>query len=132
MNAQVRSASARTVVCSAPPMTCPNALTLPTPRPVSSGSATDADADELIDRLVDTLIASFSLTEWERQVLNQALFGRSCPAIAEHLGIRETTVHKHMHRIFAETKTDGRKALYDLGLRLAARRAIFMTMDLAA
>ncbi|PRQ09904.1 hypothetical protein ENSA7_03620 [Enhygromyxa salina] len=43
--------------------------------------------------------------------------------IAARLRIRETSVHKHMHRIFAATQTNSRKRLLDLALRLAARRS---------
>lgn len=87
---------------------------------------------ELITRLVDTLIASFTLTEYERQVVHQALFGRSSVAIAQRLRIRETTVHKHMHRIYAKTRTDGRAGLYALALGLAARRSSVAQLEVAA
>ena len=110
MNATARLAPARTLVCSAPSFDpCPVARTMPTPRPVSARTpGHDAETDALIDRLVATLLASFSLTEWERQVLHQAMLGRSCAS------------------------TDSRTKLYDLGLRLTAQRAILGGMRLAA
>ncbi|PRP90158.1 Bacterial regulatory protein, luxR family [Enhygromyxa salina] len=79
---------------------------------------------ELIKRLVDSLERAFRLGEYELQVVHHVLFGRSCGAIAWRLGIRETTVHKHLHRLFAKTRCDSRRELYDLALRLAARDEI--------
>ena len=79
---------------------------------------------ELIEKLVGALLSSFTLGEWEEQVVHHMLFGRSSHAIAYRLGIRETTVHKHMHRVFAKTSTQDRRGLYELGLRLAAVQSI--------
>lgn len=78
----------------------------------------------LTARLVDALIEAFAFGEYEVQIVNHLLFGRSIRNIATRLGIRETTVHKHMHRIFAKTRTETRRELYDFALRLSAQRSI--------
>ncbi|KIG12456.1 hypothetical protein DB30_01448 [Enhygromyxa salina] len=75
-------------------------------------------------QLVDAATEAFAFTRNERLVVRHLLYGRSAAVIAGRLGIRETSVHKHMHRIFAVTKTDSRKRLLDLALRLAARRSV--------
>jgi hypothetical protein len=46
-----------------------------------------------------------------------------CEAIAWRLGIRSTTVHKHMHRIYAKTGARERGELHAIALRLAAQRS---------
>ncbi|WP_219907894.1 LuxR C-terminal-related transcriptional regulator, partial [Enhygromyxa salina] len=74
-------------------------------------------------QLVDAATEAFAFTQRERHVLHHVLYGRSTQVIAARLRIRETSVHKHMHRIFAATQTNSRKRLLDLALRLAARRS---------
>lgn len=105
-------------------LAAPLAQTLPS-TPVSLDDTEQClMALELIEQIVDALMASFAFNEYEEQVVHHMLFGRSCHAIGDRLGIRETTVHKHMHRVFAKTGTQDRRGLYDLGLRLAAVRSI--------
>ncbi|KIG18601.1 hypothetical protein DB30_00286 [Enhygromyxa salina] len=110
-----------TVRCDAP---LPLARTLACPPPVGEEDQHAVRTSQLISRLVDALVATFSLSEYEEQVVHHVLFGRSCGAIAWRLGIRETAVHKHMHRILFKTRCDERRDLYDLSLRLAARAGI--------
>lgn len=87
--------------------------------------------DALIVQLFDALVQTHRFSGRERAVLQQVLLGRSSVVIARRLGLRETTVHKHMHSIFARTSTDGRQRLYDLALRLAAQRSIVQPRRLA-
>jgi DNA-binding CsgD family transcriptional regulator len=105
-------------------LAAPLAQTLPSSPDHHDESEQCVMALELIEQLVDALMASFSFSEYEEQVVHHMLFGRSCHAIGRRLGIRETTVHKHMHRVFAKTGAQDRRGLYDLGLRLAAVRSI--------
>lgn len=107
-----------TVRCDAP---LPLARTLACPPPVGQEDKHTVRTSELISRLVDALVHTFKLSEYEEQVVHHVLFGRSSGAIAWRLGIRETAVHKHMHRILFKTGCDERRDLYDLSLRLAAR-----------
>jgi DNA-binding CsgD family transcriptional regulator len=112
MNATVRLDVARTLPT--PPLPC----TLP------QGNETErcTRTSMVIDRLVDALLGTFPLTAHEEQVVHHMLFGRSCEAIAWRLGIRSTTVHKHMHRIYAKAGARDRGELYAIALRLAAQR----------
>jgi DNA-binding NarL/FixJ family response regulator len=108
-------------------LAAPLADTLPSHEGPGSAGGSSEDCimtSELVDRLVDALMAAFALSEWEEQVVHHMLFGRSCHAIGRKLGIRETTVHKHIHRVFGKTHTQDRRGLYDLALRLAAVQAI--------
>lgn len=93
------------------------------PRPLAPKNEDSVRSNELLTRLVETLTRTFAFSPREQQVLDGVLFGHTAAAIAWRLGIRETSVHKHMHRIFAKTKTDSRKRLLDLALRLAANDA---------
>jgi DNA-binding CsgD family transcriptional regulator len=113
MNATVRLDVARTLPT--PPLPC----TLPQ----RNESERCVRTSEVIDRLVDALLRTFTLTAYEEQVAHHMLFGRSCEAIAWRLGIRSTTVHKHMHRIYAKTGARERGELHALALRLAAQRS---------
>jgi DNA-binding CsgD family transcriptional regulator len=113
MNATVRLDVARTLPT--PPLPC----TLPQRNETERCARTS----EVIDRLGDALLQVFSLTIYEEQVVHHMLFGRSCEAIAWRLGIRSTTVHKHMHRIYAKTGSRDRAELYAIALRLAAQRS---------
>ena len=104
------------------------AATLPTPAlpstlPQRNETERCVRQSEVINRLVDALLTGFELSVYEEQVVAHMLAGRSCEAIAWRLGIRSTTVHKHMHRIYAKTGTSERGDLYRLALRLAARWA---------
>jgi DNA-binding CsgD family transcriptional regulator len=80
-------------------------------------------AVDLLAPLVDALATRFALSPVETSVLGLVLAGRNCERIAARLGLRETTVHKHLHRVCAKTGTESRQELFDLGLRLAARDA---------
>lgn len=111
MNATVRLDVARTLPT--PPLPC----TLPQ----RNETERCVRGSEVIDRLVDALLGVFTLTAYEEQVAHHMLFGRSCEAIAWRLGIRGTTVHKHMHRIYAKTGACDRGELYSIALRLAAQ-----------
>jgi DNA-binding CsgD family transcriptional regulator len=102
------------------------ARTLPTPPlsvtlPQRNETERCVQTSEVIDHLVDALLGVFELTIYEEQVVQHMLFGRSCEAIAWRLGIRSTTVHKHMHRIYAKTGARDRGELYAIALRLAAQ-----------
>jgi DNA-binding CsgD family transcriptional regulator len=112
MNATVRLDVARTLPT--PPLPCTLPQRNETERCVRSS--------KVIDRLVDALLGVFTLTAYEEQVAHHMLFGRSCEAIAWRLGVRSTTVHKHMHRIYAKTSARDRGELYAIALRLAAQR----------
>jgi DNA-binding CsgD family transcriptional regulator len=122
MNATVRLDVARTLPT--PPLPC----TLPQRNETERSTRTS----EVIDRLVDALLGTFSLTDYEEQVVHHMLYGRSCEAVAWRLGVRGTTVHKHMHRIYAKTGTRDRAELYALALRLAAQRTDAGSERLAA
>jgi DNA-binding CsgD family transcriptional regulator len=111
MNATVRLDAART-------LPTPD---LPTTLPQRDETERCIRESEVVDRLVDALLSGFELTVYEEQVVQHMLLGRSCESIAWRLGIRSTTVHKHMHRIYAKTGTSDRPDLYRLALRLAAR-----------
>jgi DNA-binding NarL/FixJ family response regulator len=80
--------------------------------------------NQLIALLFDALVQTYRFSVRERAVLRHVLLGRSSAVIARRLGLRETTIHKLMHSIFARTSTDGRQRLHDLALRLAAQRSI--------
>lgn len=113
-----------TVRCDAP---LPLARTLACPPPAGQEDEHANRTNALISQLVDALVSAHRLSDYEEQVIHHVLFGRSCGAIAWRLGLRETTVHKHMHRILAKTGCDARRDLYTLGLRLAARAGIRRT-----
>jgi DNA-binding CsgD family transcriptional regulator len=113
MNATVRLDAARTLPT--PPLPC----TLPQRNETERCVRTS----EVIDRLVDALLDTYAMTLHEEQVIHHMLFGRSCEAIAWRLGIRSTTVHKHMHRIYAKTSTRDRAELYAVALRLVVQRS---------
>lgn len=102
------------------------ARTLPTPQlPTTLPQRNETErcirTSEVVDHLVDALLLGFELTVYEEQIAQHMLMGRSCHAIAWRLGIRSTTVHKHMHRIYAKTGTSERADLYKLALQLAAQ-----------
>lgn len=101
----------------------------PRPAPLLTSAAPEQDehvvrTSELVVLLLDALVRSYRFSARERAILGHMLLGRHSGAIARALRIRETTVHKHMHAIFARTKTDGRRRLFDLALRLAAQHTI--------
>jgi DNA-binding CsgD family transcriptional regulator len=96
---------------------------LPTTLPQRNETERCVRQSEVIHRLVDALLTGFELSVYEEQVVQHMLLGRSCEAIAWRLGIRSTTVHKHMHRIYAKTGTSERAELYRLALLLSARWA---------
>jgi DNA-binding NarL/FixJ family response regulator len=118
-----------TVRCDAP---LPLARTLACPPPRDQEEEQVARTNELITQLVDALVHAFPLSEWEEQVVHHVLFGRNCGAIGWRLGIRETTVHKHMHRLYAKTGCDSRRELYDLALRLTVRDELLASTRRAA
>jgi DNA-binding NarL/FixJ family response regulator len=96
------------------------------PRPVAPVEQDEqlVRTSELAVLLLDALVRSYRFSARERAILGHMLLGRHAGAIARTLRLRETTVHKHMHAIFARTKTDDRRRLFDLALRLAAQQTI--------
>ncbi|HVH97588.1 MAG TPA: helix-turn-helix domain-containing protein [Enhygromyxa sp.] len=85
----------------------------------------------LVASLFDALVQAHRFSARERSVLQEVLLGRSSAAIARQLGLRETTVHKHLHSIFARTETESRQRLCELALRLAAQRRVVQPRPLA-
>jgi DNA-binding CsgD family transcriptional regulator len=81
-------------------------------------------ANEMLIRIIKGLSTRAALSVVEQQVLYHFLFGRSAELTGARLGIRDTTVHKHLHRIYAKTRTESRRALIDLGVRLADEHGI--------
>jgi DNA-binding CsgD family transcriptional regulator len=81
-------------------------------------------ANEMLARVIKGLRTCCPLSDRDQHLLYHYLFGRSAEATGQRLGIRETTVHKHLHRIFTKTHTDNRRELLELGLRLAKQHRI--------
>jgi DNA-binding CsgD family transcriptional regulator len=76
-------------------------------------------ANEMLVRIIFGLSTCCTLGILDQQILYHYLFGRSAELTGRRLGVREGTVAKHLHRIHTKTKTDSRKGLLELGLRLA-------------
>ena len=93
---------------------------------------TPTEGQAMVRELAKALMRRFRFTRRERTILRQLVAGQSVDRIARQLDIRVTSVHKHMHRIFAKTGTEGRQPLIKLGMRLAAHRRIVGSMRLAA
>jgi len=85
---------------------------------------TSTQGRAMLRELERALARSFQFTRRERLVVRQLLSGESVDHIARRLELRVTSVHKHMHRIFAKTRTEGRQRLLRLAFRLAAHRRI--------
>jgi DNA-binding CsgD family transcriptional regulator len=81
-------------------------------------------AHEMLTRILGGLRRVVPLSERERAVLYQVLFGRTAEAAGARLGLRETTVHKHMHRVYARTGTSTRRELLELGLSVAKQHEL--------
>ncbi len=81
-------------------------------------------AVEMLTRILRALWVRHTLSIREQQVLFHYLYGRSPALTGERLGLRETTVHKHLHRVFARTRTSSRRELIDLGLEIARAQGI--------
>jgi DNA-binding CsgD family transcriptional regulator len=81
-------------------------------------------ANEMLARVIKGLGTCCRLGERDKTLLYHYLFGRTAEATGQRLGLRETTVHKHLHRIYGETRTDTRRELLELGLRLAKQHGI--------
>jgi DNA-binding NarL/FixJ family response regulator len=81
-------------------------------------------ANEMLARVLEGIATCCPLTTRDQHLLYHYLFGRSAEATGQRLGIRDTTVHKHLHRIFSTTHTDSRRALLELGLRKAKQHGI--------
>jgi DNA-binding CsgD family transcriptional regulator len=81
-------------------------------------------ANEMLARVIKGIARCCPLTARDQHLLFHYLFGRSAEATGQRLGIRETTVHKHLHRIFSKTHTDNRRELLELGLRVAKQHGI--------
>lgn len=118
MNATARALSPRALA----PRSLPRAVA-----PIDTNQNGQEDVvrtGELVVLLLDALVRTYRFSARERAILGHLLLGRHSGAIARALRIRETTVHKHMHAIFARTRTDDRRRLFDLALRLAAQHTI--------
>ena len=89
------------------------------------------EGQQMVRELDSALARSFRFTRPERVILRQLVAGESVERIARQLQLRVTSVHKHMHRIFAKTGTEGRQPLIKLAFRLAAHRRIVGTPRLA-
>lgn len=81
-------------------------------------------AVEMLMRINRGLSTCWSLSIRDQQILYHFLFGRSAALTGTRLGLRETTVHKHLHRIYAKTGTVDRRGLIQLGLALAKQHGI--------
>jgi DNA-binding CsgD family transcriptional regulator len=92
-------------------------------------------ANEMLARVIKGLAMSCSLSARDQLLLYHYLFGRTAEATGQRLGVRETTVHKYLHRIYTKTHTDSRRELLELGLRVAKQHRITdkrITLALAA
>lgn len=101
-------------------------------RLTSTRSEGSREGQEMVRELEKALARTYRFTRSERLILRELVAGASVESIARGLELRTTSIHKHMHRIFAKTRTEGRQALLKLGMRLAARRRIFAPCLLAA
>jgi ATP/maltotriose-dependent transcriptional regulator MalT len=81
-------------------------------------------AKEMLARVIKGLSTCCPLSARDQHVLYHYLFGRSAEATGQRLAIRDTTVHKHLHRIFSKTHTESRRELLELGLQLAKQHRI--------
>jgi DNA-binding CsgD family transcriptional regulator len=81
-------------------------------------------ANEMLARVIKGLATCCTLSARDQHLLYHYLFGRTAEATGQRLAIRDTTVHKHLHRIFTKTRTDSRRDLLELGLRLAKQHGI--------
>jgi DNA-binding CsgD family transcriptional regulator len=81
-------------------------------------------ANEMLARVLKGIATCCPLDNRDQHLLYHYLFGRTAEATGQRLGIRDTTVHKHLHRIFTKTHTDNRRELLELGLRLAKQHGI--------
>lgn len=81
-------------------------------------------ANEMLTRIIEGLSRALPLSARERELLHHFLFGHSAAATGEKLGIRDTSVHKHLHRLYAKSGTNSRRSLMEYGLRLANRYGI--------
>lgn len=93
----------------------------PFPRPEREPSDM---ANEMLARVLAGLSTVIRLSERDEALLYHYLFGRTAEDTGHRLGLRETTVHKHLHRIYARTGTQTRRELLELGLSLAKQRGI--------
>ncbi|KIG14408.1 hypothetical protein DB30_06751 [Enhygromyxa salina] len=93
--------------------------------PQSSVDRVPSDmANEMLTRIIEGLSRAFPLSARERELLYHFLFGHDAAATGERLGIRDTSVHKHLHRVYAKSGTNSRRGLLEVGLRLADRHGI--------
>lgn len=81
-------------------------------------------AHEMLLRALAGLHRALLFGDRDEQVLYHYLFGRSCERIGAGLGLRESTVHRILHRVFARTRTKTRRELLHCGLRLHAEREL--------
>jgi DNA-binding CsgD family transcriptional regulator len=81
-----------------------------------------ARVNEVLELLVAALGDAHELSERERCVAHELLFGRNSYAIAGRLGIDERSVLHQIRDLFAKTDTGDREALMRLALRLAGER----------
>lgn len=76
-------------------------------------------AHELLVRIIGGLGTTIVLDRRDREVLYHYLFGRNPEQVAAELGLRDTTVHKHLHRVFLRTGVETRRGLLELGRELS-------------
>jgi DNA-binding CsgD family transcriptional regulator len=81
-------------------------------------------ANEMLAQVIKGLATCCTLSARDQHMLYHYLFGRSAEATGQRLEMRDTTVHKHLHRIFIKTQTDSRRELLELGLQLAKQHRI--------
>jgi DNA-binding CsgD family transcriptional regulator len=126
MNATARTETARTETAR-PPVRRPlvGRRSRTQTRPVD-GTPSDM-ANEMLTRIIEGLSRAFPLSPRERELLYHFLFGVSAAVTGERIGIRETSVHKHLHRIYAKSGTETRRGLLEFGLALANQHRIVGT-----
>jgi DNA-binding CsgD family transcriptional regulator len=97
----------------------------PRTKPRSSVDREPSDmANEMLTRIIEGLGRALPLSARERELLYHFLFGHDAAATGSRLGIRDTSVHKHLHRIYAKSGTNSRRGLLEFGLRLADQHGI--------
>ena len=81
-------------------------------------------AIEMLTRILRGLWLRYELSIRDQQILFHYLFGRTPEQTGARLSLRETTVHKHLHRVYAKTNPATRRELIELGLELARAHGI--------
>ena len=128
MHVAARTSSSSSSASSSSASSSSRFIPSPFARPVSPDAKFEREpsdmAKELLHRVLGGLGRSMSLSVRDQQVLFHFLYGRSPALVGKQLDIRETTVHKHLHRIYARTGTESRRELLHLGRRLADQHGL--------